>query len=180
MEHLEVLARDDAFAAALATFVSNIASGDVPTSTADYLASATLVALLKKDEEDIQAMRAILGSDFVLPIRPLAMACVFVKLACICMLSGIKDDTVDVTRPCQLAVGCKGGREALQWAIHVAMEADPEFAQAVMDSINGFNELERQAMRAPLVADTRLHCLLPLFDMMHTNMDGELWYFDEE
>jgi len=53
MEHLEVLARDDAFAAALAIFISNIASGNVPTATADYLASATLVALLKKNEEDI-------------------------------------------------------------------------------------------------------------------------------
>jgi len=36
------------------------------------------------------------------------------------------------------------------------------------------------AMRAALVADTRLYCLLPLFDMMHTDMDGEMWYFDEE
>ncbi len=60
------------------------------------------------------------------------------------------------------------------------MEADPKFAQAVMDAINGFNELERLAMRAALVADTRLHCLLPLFDMLYTDRDGELWYFDEE
>ncbi len=83
----------------------------------DYLASLTLVALLKKSEEDIQAMRALLGPDCVLPIRPLAIACVFVKLACICMLSGIKDDIANVTGPCQLAVGCKGGCESLQWAI---------------------------------------------------------------
>ena len=60
------------------------------------------------------------------------------------------------------------------------MEADPEFAQAVMDTINKFNELERLAMRAALVTDTRLHCLLPLFDMMYTDRDGELWYFDAE
>ena len=70
MEHLEALSRDDAFAAALASFISNIASADVPTATANYLASATLVALLKKNEEDIQAMRALLGPDFVLPYSP--------------------------------------------------------------------------------------------------------------
>jgi hypothetical protein len=180
MEHFEALARDDAFAAALATFISNVASGDVPTYTADYLASAMLVALLKKNEEAIQAMRPLLGPDFVLPIRPLAMACVFVKLASNCMLFGIKDDIENVTGPWQFAVGCKGGSKSLQWAIRVAMEAGLEFAQAVMDAINGFNELKRQAMRAALVADTRLHCLLPLFDMMYTDRDGELWYFDEE
>jgi len=128
MEHLEVLARDEAFEAVLAVFISNIASGDVPPKTADYLASATLIALLKKNEEDIHALRELLGSDFVLSIRPLAMSCVFVKLACNCMLSSIKDDIADVTCPCQFAVGCKGGCESLQWALQAAMEADPAFA----------------------------------------------------
>jgi hypothetical protein len=60
------------------------------------------------------------------------------------------------------------------------MEADPELAQPAMDVINGFNELERLAMRAALVADPRLHCLLPLFDILHADRNGELWYFDEE
>ena len=47
------------------------------------------------------------------------------------------------------------------------------------------------AMRCGLIAyypsymehplpDTRLHCLLPLFDMLYTDRDGELWYFDED
>jgi hypothetical protein len=110
MEHLEALSRDDAFASALATLiVSNIASGDVPTTTAHYFASATLVALLKKNEDDIKTLRELLGPNFVLPIRPLAMACVFLKMACNCMLFCIKDDIADVTCPCQFAVGCKGG-----------------------------------------------------------------------
>ncbi len=54
-----------------------------------------------------------MGPDFVLPKSPLAMVYVFVKLACNCMLSGIKDDIADVTCPCQFAVGCKGGCESL-------------------------------------------------------------------
>jgi hypothetical protein len=113
MEHMDALSRDDAFAKALATFTSNIATGDFPATTADYLASATLVALLKRSEEDIQALRELLGQVFVLPIRPLAMACGFVKLACYCVLSSIKDDIADVTGPCQFVVGCKGGCESL-------------------------------------------------------------------
>ena len=60
------------------------------------------------------------------------------------------------------------------------MEADPPFVQAVMDAINGFNELERLAMRAAILADPRLHRILPLFDMLYTDREGELWYFDEE
>ena len=87
MEHLEALSRNATFAATLATFISNIASDDVPTTTADYFASATLVAILKKNEDDIRELRELMGPNFVLPIRPLAMACVFVKLASNCMLS---------------------------------------------------------------------------------------------
>ena len=63
MEHLEALFRDDAFASALATFISNIASGDVLTTTTDYFVSTTLVALLKKNENDIKALRELLGPD---------------------------------------------------------------------------------------------------------------------
>jgi hypothetical protein len=64
MEHLETLPGDDAFATALATFISNIAIGEFPATTVNYLASATLVALLKKNEEHIHALRELLGPDF--------------------------------------------------------------------------------------------------------------------
>ena len=84
MEYLEALSRDEAFATTLASFITNIATGNVNAVTADYLASATLVALLKKSEEDTRALRDLLESGFILPIRPLTMACVFVKFACNC------------------------------------------------------------------------------------------------
>ena len=123
MEHMEALSRDDAFATALATYISNIATRDVHSTTADYPAFATLIALLKKNEEDIHALRELLGQDFVLPIRPLAMACVFVKLTCSCVMSRIKYDSADVTGRCQFVVECKEGCESLQWTQYVAMEA---------------------------------------------------------
>jgi hypothetical protein len=113
MEHMEALSRVDAFATALATFISNIAIGDVPATTADYLATATLAALLKKCEECIYVLRELLGPNFVLPIRPLAIACVFLKLACNCVLARIKDDIADIAGPCRFTVGCKGGCEPL-------------------------------------------------------------------
>ena len=75
------------------------------------------MALLKKREEDTRALRDLLEPSFILPICPLAMACVFVKLACNCTVSGIKDDIANVIGPNQFAVGCKGGCESLQWAL---------------------------------------------------------------
>jgi hypothetical protein len=44
-----------------------------------------------------------------------------------------------------------------------------------MDAINGFNELERQAMRVAILADPRIHYILALSDMMYTERMGELW-----
>jgi hypothetical protein len=96
------------------------------------------------------------------------------KLVCNCTIYGINDDIAEVTGPCQFAVGCKGGCESLQWALHVAMEADLGFAHAVMDAINGFNELERHATRAAIVADPRLYGILALYDMLYTEIEGEL------
>jgi hypothetical protein len=180
MEHLEAFARDEAFAAVLAVFITNVATAIIPSSTSDYLAAATMVALLKKNEEDTQALRELMGPNFVLPIMPRAMTCVFVKPACNCVISGIKDNIAEVNGPCQYDVGCKEGCESLQWALQVAMEADLDFAHAVMDAINGFNELERQAMRAAILADPRLHWILALYDMLYTHMAEELWYFDED
>ena len=104
----------------------------------------------------------------------------FVNRACNSGLAGIKDDIAYDTGRCRFVVGCKEECESLQWALLVTMEADLAFAQSVMDVINGFNELERQATRAAIVADTRLHCIIPLYDMLYTDRDGELWYFDEK
>jgi hypothetical protein len=60
------------------------------------------------------------------------------------------------------------------------METDLAFAHAAIDVINGFNELERQAMRAAIVADPRLYFILPLYGMLYADRVGELCYFDED
>ncbi len=60
------------------------------------------------------------------------------------------------------------------------MEADLGLAHAVMDAINGFNEMDRQATRAAIETNLRLYCILPLYDVLYTDTMGELWYFDED
>jgi hypothetical protein len=105
MEHLEDFARGGAFASITSTFITNISIGDIPATTASYLALETLVALLKKNTEEILALRDLMGPDFILPIRPLAMACVFVELASNYDRTGIKDDIAEGTRHGQFAVG---------------------------------------------------------------------------
>jgi hypothetical protein len=62
----------------------------------------------------LKALRELMGPKFVLPIRPLAMAYVFVKLACNSVVYGIKDDIAEVAGPCLYALDCKGGCESLQ------------------------------------------------------------------
>jgi hypothetical protein len=52
VEHLEAFTRDEAFAAVLAVFITNVTTANIPSSTADYQASATLATLLKNNEED--------------------------------------------------------------------------------------------------------------------------------
>jgi len=47
-----------------------------------------------------------------------------------------------------------------------------------VDAINGFDELDREVMIAAIVADKRLHRILPLLDMSYTSRVGELCYFD--
>jgi hypothetical protein len=68
---------------------------------ANFLASATLVMVMKKSEADTLALRERIGAAFVLPFQPLAMACVFVKLTCNSELVDIKEDIAEVTSPCQ-------------------------------------------------------------------------------
>ena len=82
MEHLKAIVNKEAFATALAVFITSISTSDIPSAIVDYLASATLVALLKKNEEETQALRELMVPDFILPIRPLVMSCIFVILAC--------------------------------------------------------------------------------------------------
>jgi hypothetical protein len=61
----------------------------------------------------------------------------------------------------------------------VALEGDLGPDASCLDAINGFNEMERDAMRASIVAHLCIHCLFPLFDMLYMDRVGELWFCNE-
>ena len=65
--------------------------GDVPQKTGDILSSATLVGLLKKDAEQMQALKDKQGEVYLQPQRPIGMGTALVKLACNCALTLVKD-----------------------------------------------------------------------------------------
>ncbi len=90
----------------MASFLSDVSYGDIPSTNADYIASGTLIPLLKGNLEDIHQLRDLLGDDLA---RPLAISCFLVKLACNCSLTNVKGVIKDVTGAVQFAIGCKGG-----------------------------------------------------------------------
>jgi hypothetical protein len=50
---------------------------------------------------------------------------------------------------------------------------------ACLDAINALVEIERDRIRAALLANPSLHMLLPLFEILYERGSGELWYYDE-
>ena len=65
--------------------------GDVPQKTVDIMSSATLIVLLKKDVEQMHALKDKLGEAYLHPQRPIGMGTALVKLACNCALTMVKE-----------------------------------------------------------------------------------------
>jgi hypothetical protein len=59
------------------------------------------------------------------------------------------------------------------------MEALPDLARATLDAINAFGDLENPCTQAALLANVHLHQLTPLYDVLYTRGNGELWFYDE-
>ena len=91
-EHLRAAAADDRCARAMAGVFTRISGADVPPSTKLFLGSATLVALMKKDDSEVRAMRDEQGGDFRLPVRPIAFGTVLVRVAALCALYAVRAD----------------------------------------------------------------------------------------
>ena len=49
-----------------------------------------------------------------------------------------------------------------------------------LDAINAFGEIEREYIRAFLLANPCLHMFIPLFEMLYERGSGDLWYYDEK
>jgi hypothetical protein len=94
-----------------------VVQGAVPQKTANILSSATLIVLLKKDAEQMQALKDKQGEAYLQPQRPIGMGTALVKLACNCALIMVKDAMGPAVGPGQFAVETKGGCALLQWAL---------------------------------------------------------------
>ena len=107
VEHLRAGASDARCAVAMAAVFTRIARADVPATTKAYFGSATLIALMKKDEEEVRTMRAAQGEEFRLPVRPIAFGTVLVRVAALCTLYVVRDAIPAAVGPHQFAL-CGG------------------------------------------------------------------------
>ena len=61
----------------------------------------------------------------------------------------------------------------------MALESSGNLFAACLDGINAFGEINRECIRAALMANPDLHPLIPLFKMLYERGSGELFYYDE-
>ncbi len=88
-EHLMALCKDQDRGAAFTDFISTLASGDGTDNTCDLLSSATLVVLLKKSEEEMEALKLRQGPLYKQPQRPLGMGSTIPKIAANCVMAKV-------------------------------------------------------------------------------------------
>ncbi len=61
----------------------------------------------------------------------------------------------------------------------MALESNGNLSSTCLDGINAFGEINRDCIRAALLADPDLHLLIPLFELLYERGNGELYYYDE-
>ena len=67
----------------------------------------------------------------------------------------------------------------VQWALQMALESNGKLSASCLDGINAFGEINRDYIRAALMANPDLRPLIPLFEMLYERGSGELFYYDE-
>ncbi len=75
---------------AFADIIASLAAGDVTDATCELMSSATLVILLEKTEEEMEALRLKQGPHYRQPQRPLGMGSTIPKFATNCVLEKIQ------------------------------------------------------------------------------------------
>jgi hypothetical protein len=167
--------RGDAFTDLIATLVA----GDVTDDTCDLMSSATLVVLLKKTDEEMEALKLKQGPLYKQPQRPLGMGSTIPKIAGNCLLEKVQPAVGISAGAHKFASNAKGGCDMVQWILQVIMEAKSDLARSCMDACNALGDLERPCIRAALEANVALHPLIPLYDVIYTRGSGVMWFYDE-
>ncbi len=60
----------------------------------------------------------------------------------------------------------------------MALEAKLNLVAVCLDKINAYCEIERDCIEAAIKANSYLHGLLPLFELLYIRGALELWYYD--
>ena len=116
-EPLLALDADLMCAEALTNLVRALALQDVTDATCNLLSSATLAISLKKTEEDMAALRALQGDQYMQPQRPMGMGGAISKRAPSCVLAVVDASVGVAVGPHQFAINAKGGRGMVSWVM---------------------------------------------------------------
>ena len=108
------MCKDADCGAAFTDVIAALVAGDVTDDTCDLLSSATLVVLLKKTEEAMEALELRQGQLYKKPQRPLGMGSTIPKIAANCILAQVQPDVGVLSGAHQCAVHAKGGCEMIQ------------------------------------------------------------------
>ena len=179
VEHLTSLAADSACGEALAVFGTTLVKGEVSNKIADLLSFATLIVLFKKDAETMAKLKRTQDAAYLQPQRSLGMGSTLAKVAYNFALLLLKGNLGPTVGPTQLSVKTKGGCDLEQWALHMAMESSGKLSATCLDAINAFGEIERDCIKAAVLANPSLYMHIPLFEMLYERESGEMWFYDE-
>ncbi len=62
----------------------------------------------------------------------------------------------------------------------MALEAKPNLADASVDIVNAYGEIEREFFEEAIKSNPYLHSLLPLFELLYKRGAGELKHYDKD
>ena len=129
------------FLSRLTRFVNLLAAGRIPPSVTPHLCGATLLASRKKN-----------GGH-----RPIAVGEVLRRLVSKCLATHTRQTAVSILSPLQLAVGVKGGCEAIVHAVDQALFPSPDNDRwtLLLDLSNAFNSTSWEACSGSSAAGSR-------------------------
>jgi hypothetical protein len=124
-------------------------------------------------------MKATLGDAYLQPQRPLGMGLTLMKVTCKCALLLLRGSLGRAVGPARYLVETKGGCDLVHWALHMTLESNGHMSATCLVAIYAFGGIERDCIRASLEANTSLHMIIPLFEMIYERGNWELWLCDE-
>ena len=120
------------FLNAFTSFIQLLANGKAPSSLAPFIASASLIPILKKDN---------------VSVRPIAVGEVIRRITSKILMAKIKDMVADYLKPMQVGVGVPNGTEAILNGLNRLIDdpnLNPDTTILLIDYVNAFNMVHRQ------------------------------------